>query len=177
MDETHGGPELPARPYIDGGLDVAGDFTPDQLVALGERRLELTLGRIRPRVYEGSGTGGPGGPGWVAVSLAQAEGEERHRPEPLTHVHVHAAPGGVSWGYAGSGPADLALSILVDALEAAGHDHGADTDALAWRYHQRFKTDHVATWPAGGPWVLTETQVMDWLLEAVEARAERTSGA
>lgn len=35
---------------------------------------------------------------------------------PLRHVVVHS-PTGFEWGYAGSGPADLALSILADMLD------------------------------------------------------------
>jgi hypothetical protein len=34
---------------------------------------------------------------------------------PLRHVVRHS-PTGLSWGYAGSGPADLARSLLIDAL-------------------------------------------------------------
>ena len=33
--------------------------------------------------------------------------------QPLKHVMFHS-PEGFSWGYHGSGPADLALSILAD---------------------------------------------------------------
>lgn len=39
-------------------------------------------------------------------------GVETH---PLTH-HVRHSPDGFSWGYAGSGPADLARCLLIDAL-------------------------------------------------------------
>lgn len=35
---------------------------------------------------------------------------------PLRHVMLHS-PTGFEWGYGGSGPADLALSILCDVLE------------------------------------------------------------
>lgn len=38
---------------------------------------------------------------------------------PLRHIVRHS-PTGMTWSYAGSGPADLALSLLVDALG----DHG-----------------------------------------------------
>ena len=58
-----------------------------------------------------------------------------------------------NWGYGGSGPADLALNIL---LEATG-----DKEA-AWLYHQPFKWDMVANLPWEGgeiPW----KDVYDWL--------------
>jgi len=52
------------------------------------------------------------------------------------------SPTGFSWGYGGSGPAQLALAILLNA--------GLDADE-AVRLHQQFKWDHVATWrPEGG---------------------------
>lgn len=38
------------------------------------------------------------------------------RAYPLPHI-VHHSPTGYAWGYAGSGPADLALSILADYFE------------------------------------------------------------
>ena len=49
-----------------------------------------------------------GGEGWVTITRG---GEERL----LRHAIRHS-PTGLSWGYAGSGPADLALSVLTDAL-------------------------------------------------------------
>lgn len=40
------------------------------------------------------------------------------QPEPAERLphHVKHSPTGFSWGYAGSGPADLARSLLIDAL-------------------------------------------------------------
>jgi hypothetical protein len=56
--------------------------------------------------------------------------------EPLRQRIVYHSPTGFEWGYAGSGPADLALNILAD---AAGDDectvHGAprhDADPFCW---------------------------------------------
>ena len=40
---------------------------------------------------------------------------DSNRQRPLHHVVFHS-PTGFEWGYAGSGPADLALSILADYL-------------------------------------------------------------
>jgi hypothetical protein len=52
---------------------------------------------------------------------------------------VDHSPTGFAWGYGGSGPAQLALAIL---LEVAGKD-------LALRHYQRFKWDYVSQWPFG----------------------------
>ena len=48
------------------------------------------------------------------------------------------SPTGFEWGYGGSGPAQLALALLADALE---------DDKLAIILHQRFKWKHIATIP------------------------------
>src|SRR5204862_6265890 len=73
-----------------------------------------------------------GGPGRVTVA-----------GEPLKHV-VHHSPDGFQWGYGGSGPADLALSILSAVI-------GPETErveiwsgtcgARAWRLHHAFKSN------------------------------------
>jgi hypothetical protein len=51
------------------------------------------------------------------------------------------SPSGFAWGYAGSGPAQLALAILLRFTDA-------DT---ASRLHQAFKSEHVARWPQPAP--------------------------
>jgi hypothetical protein len=59
-------------------------------------------------VYTGYGPGSPGGGHLVTVTRDGVE-------SPLRHVVMHS-PTGFAWSYGGSGPADLALSLLVDAL-------------------------------------------------------------
>ena len=55
-------------------------------------------------------------------------------PKPSQTVWNHS-PDGFNWGYGGSGAAQLALAMLLDATD--------DKD-LAARFHQRFKADVVA---------------------------------
>lgn len=69
---------------------------------------------------------------------------------------VEHSPTGYEWGYGGSGPADLALNILEEALRALRH-HGprqecwrGDCYKLAWMLHQVFKWEFVATMPHEG---------------------------
>ena len=76
-------------------------------------------------------------------------------PQPLHHVLRHS-PDGFEWGYHGSGPADLALSLLGDA--------SGDED-LAERYYQAFKREIVSELP-GEWWTLEAAYVVTWLLEA-----------
>lgn len=68
-------------------------------------------------------------------------------PIPLRHVIYHS-PTGFEWGYGGSGPADLALSILADALgeHPTSQEIGEGT-SLAWRQHQAFKWAMIAGAP------------------------------
>ena len=62
------------------------------------------------------------------------------------------SPDGFQWGYGGSGPADLALSILVDYL--------SDKDK-AFRLHQSFKWDFVAGFK--DTWQITGSDIEAWL--------------
>lgn len=71
----------------------------------------------------------------------------------LEHRVCHS-PTGLSWGYAGSGPADLARSILWDFL---------GNEPARWLY-QAFKFAFVAGWPQDGSWVLTAEEIRQWLL-------------
>ena len=59
------------------------------------------------------------------------------------------SPTGFEWGYAGSGPAQLALALLADAL---GNPEEAS------RYHQEFKRLIVAKLEADH-WTLTQEQI------------------
>lgn len=74
--------------------------------------------------------------------------------KPLPHAVLHS-PTGYDWGYGGSGPADLALSILTHYL---GDRH------LAELLHQEFKWDFVAGFKERG-WVLTGAEIAAWLRE------------
>lgn len=70
----------------------------------------------------------------VVVRVSKADGE-RIPLDPRFDLANHS-PDGFEWGYAGSGPAQLALAILADFLED-------DQQALA--LYQRFKARWIAT--------------------------------
>jgi hypothetical protein len=63
--------------------------------------------------------------------------EGKDHPYPLKHIVYHS-PDGFQWGYGGSGPADAAFSILTDCLEP-------EKGGMAWRLHQAFKWEFLAT--------------------------------
>jgi hypothetical protein len=72
-------------------------------------------------------------------------------PGPSQKLFNHS-PDGFSWGYGGSGPAQLALAILLDFT--------GDSD-LAVYLHQTFKTDKISALP--DRFVITGTEIQKWL--------------
>lgn len=68
---------------------------------------------------------------------------------------INHSPDGFEWGYAGSGPAQLALAILAD--------HLCD-DRLADRWHQRFKAHFVQNF-SGDSWRLSQRDIAEWCAE------------
>jgi len=82
---------------------------------------------------------------------------------------INHSPDGFSWGYSGSGPAQLALAILLTCT----------TEDDARRLHQVFKSEVVATWPQknfsrtfpvmrwlkqkGAPYVLSEDDFVAYI--------------
>ncbi len=119
------------------------------------------------KIYRGySDQGDATGPTSV---LVYEEGHETYR---LRHMIVHS-PSGLSWGYQGSGAADLALSVLADYLgEAAAipaherYDHAIAAEIQetgAWLLHQKFKRDVVASLPQDGNVTINGADVEAWL--------------
>lgn len=89
------------------------------------------------------------GPCRVSVVTPAADGE---RTYPLKHVLRHS-PDGFQWGYGGSGPSDLALSILTDLV---GREK-------AERWYQPFKWEFIA--PTQGDLEVDGEKVLEWLEE------------
>jgi hypothetical protein len=85
------------------------------------------------------------------------------KPYLLKHIVFHS-PTGFSWGYGGSGPADLALSILADQLgENPTEDDLYWGRPYCWQLHQSFKWDFIAKLPFGEAFELSDTQIESWL--------------
>jgi hypothetical protein len=66
------------------------------------------------------------------------------------------SPTGFSWGFGGSGPAQLALALLMDVV-------GTD---VAERHYQHFKWAVVSAWPQDEPTMITEAEIRRWVGEA-----------
>lgn len=77
-------------------------------------------------------------------------------PKSLKH-----SPTGYEWGYAGSGPADLALNILLR----------FSSDEAAWRLHQEFKMQFIAGVPREGSRICG-TVIKHWILERTGPKIE-----
>jgi len=73
------------------------------------------------------------------------------RQEPLEHL-VHHSPDGFNWGYGGSGPADLARSIIAD-VTGDENPHPA--------IYQPFKWEFVSSW--GNRWEISLDEIRAWL--------------
>lgn len=94
------------------------------------------------------------------VTVAREDDRGRVHPLRLRHdVRTHAD--GFEWGYAGGGPAQLALAILADAV-------GADA---ARPLYQRFKFEVVARLPRAG-WELSREDVLGWFRAASAGQPE-----
>lgn len=79
-------------------------------------------------------------------------------PKPSLKAWNHS-PTGFEWGYAGSGPAQLALALLLDAL---------GNKELAIEYHQRYKFEFVAKWQRGHSWMTNRSEILAWIASKKE---------
>jgi len=75
-------------------------------------------------------------------------------PKRSQSIYNHS-PNGFSWGYEGSGPAQLALALLLDVT---------DEVEVALKFYQNFKRHVVAIHPMGKSWSITEREISDWLM-------------
>ena len=123
-------------------------------------------------------------PGWHG-GMEELEVEELPCPSITNHVYVgrrtsegprvlkdgqelnlerslavtNHSPSGFEWGYGGSGPAQLALALLLEETEKE----------QALELYQRFKWKVVAELP-WKLWQLTSQEIQDWLKTQVEAK-------
>jgi hypothetical protein len=82
------------------------------------------------------------------------EGHELPRSLDLRLDLDNHSPTGFNWGYGGSGPAQLALALLADAL---------GDDRQAARLHQIFKRS-VVVWLKRDAWEMTDEEIKFWAM-------------
>lgn len=88
-------------------------------------------------------------PDGICTVVVQHQGDKQLEPLALRLDLDNHSPTGFEWGYAGSGPAQLALALLADAL---------DDDTEAARLHQAYKWRVVCGLPRPG-FTLTSDEV------------------
>jgi hypothetical protein len=123
----------------------------DERIKHIEALVYLWKGNRRKKTYAGKRT--PDG-SWVMVD---------GRPLPPRNDLRNHSPSGFSWGYGGSGPAQLALAIL------ANHFGPYDREKKALDIYQDFKFAFVAGW-SGDTWTITTAEIDDWLATKGEKR-------
>jgi hypothetical protein len=81
----------------------------------------------------------------------------------LVHV-VHHSPTGLEWGYGGSGPSDLALSILADFFgEGEQYKELKQLpNSKSLKLYQAFKRDFVARFPRKS-WMIDSATIARWV--------------
>lgn len=78
-------------------------------------------------------------------------------PSPSLKLNDHCPD--FNWGYGGSGSAQLALALLLDAT----------TDPeLSLANYQQFKEEKVACW--GGEWAILRSEILTWIEQLKTAR-------
>lgn len=92
------------------------------------------------------------------------EGSEHLPMDPCLDVWAHS-PAGLDWGHSGSGPAQLALAMLVDATGDA---------SLAVELHQRWKRQYVARLPRDDGWAISREAVLRWCTEVLAEMLAQT---
>ena len=93
----------------------------------------------------------------------------------IPHLVTHHSPTGFEFGYGGSGPADLALNVCELMLNRLGY-HGErmkcwedDCFELAWRLHQDFKREFIASADTDGE-VIPYAAVVQWFQSKLQER-------
>lgn len=120
------------------------------------------------KVYTGSLGLHDGFPGIVTVQDDDAvDPAAAKRLDPRLDLANHS-PTGFAWGYAGSGPAQLALAICADATR---------DDELALAVHQEFKFRAIVVLSQRAAWTLTEVGVMGVINQIQRERREAAEAA
>ena len=87
---------------------------------------------------------------------------------------VNHSPDGFEWGYPGSGPAQLALAILLHHFSQDPNVVPEYRKALAIALHQPFKRAYIERLPReAGTWTLTTTELNDLISAMPTPKRER----
>lgn len=90
------------------------------------------------------------------IYVTDERGERRRLSPQRSQKIWNHSPDGFNWGYGGSGPAQLALALLLD--------HGIHGQEVISMY-QRFKTAVIANQKIDQEFILTSDQINEWIVE------------
>jgi uncharacterized protein DUF6166 len=110
------------------------------------------------RIYRGHAPG-PHPSAW-RVEITEP-GKPDRALDPCTDVANHSSSG-FSWGFQGSGPAQLALALLCDAVGVR----------RALPLYQAFKRQRIARLEQYVGWRMTQAEVVQWVQEAENSPPE-----
>lgn len=91
--------------------------------------------------------------GKTVISINEDERREFRLLPNQSQKIFNLSPDGFEWGYGGSGPAQLALALLLDAT--------GDKQETK-EFYQRFKVARVMGFPHEG-WRITQDEIITWL--------------
>ena len=137
--------------------------TPIPSIAIPKQAVQPTS--VRQRSYNGwrsyQGT-------WVEGRIYGDDGHlASHYRLPLHLEIANHSPTVHEWGYSGSGPAQLALALLVDFT---------GNDGYAQALHQQFKLDVIAQLPIEEAWVITGEYLETWVADHPYEEGEAETG-
>lgn len=119
-----------------------------------------------------------GGAVWVERTDEDGRIQEVGR---LTHVSYHS-PTGFAWGYAGSGPSELARCIFLDLFGSdyvlvSGRPNDWTIEPADGRFgsvdvigYQDFKFAFVAGWSQSQGWECFEAEIKSWITHEIQRR-------
>lgn len=95
-------------------------------------------------------------------------------PSRSRRVYDHSTE--FNWSYGGSGPAQLSLALLLDAIKETPVEQrpsAEDADVLAERWHLMFLNDHVSNW-GDSTFRVSQAEIASWLRTVVaQAQTKR----
>ncbi len=126
----------------------------DNTILENERNRKLTLAwqqQLEPKTYSGK---------YVSLMgeyYVYVNDKDFLPLEPSLKILNHS-PTGFAWGYMGSGPAQLALAMLLDYTGDA---------VFANKYHQLFKIDIISDLPRDEAWSVNSDEIDTWIHENI----------
>ena len=115
----------------------------------------------------------------TVIVMALNEGSNKSRmlsPNPSQRINTYSLDG-YDWGYGGGKATQLALALLLDAIENTPVDQrpsNEPADALAARWHLAFLNDFVSNW-GEDHFRISRNEILGWLRSVIAQAQTRRS--